>query len=145
MVAIKKQKDVIDLNGLNFSLLREIKLLQELNHPNIVKLYDVFHLKSLLYFALEYGPVDLDDLMFKEKSNVVLEQAHIKCILKQILEGIGYLHSNWILHRDLKPANIVIDSNGYLKIIDFNSAKIYGSPNREFSKQITTLWYRSPE
>jgi serine/threonine protein kinase len=72
-VAIKKQKDIIDLNGLNFSLLREIKLLQELNHPNIVKLHDVFHLKNLLYFALEYGPIDLEVLMFKERSNIVLE------------------------------------------------------------------------
>ncbi len=81
-VAIKKQKDIIDLNGLNFSLLREIKLLQELNHPNIVKLHDVFHLKNLLYFALEYGPIDLEVLMFKERSNIVLEAKHVKCIIK---------------------------------------------------------------
>jgi serine/threonine protein kinase len=83
--------------------------------------------------------------MFTEKAKIVLEPHHIKCLLKQMLEGIGYLHSNWILHRDLKPSNMVIDAQGVLKIIDFNSAKIYGSPNREFSKQITTLWYRSPE
>lgn len=102
-------------------------------------------MKNLIYFALEYGPVDLDDFMFKEKANIVLVPQHIKCLLKQILEGLGYLHSNWILHRDLKPSNMVIDAKGVLKIIDFNSAKIYGSPNREFSKQITTLWYRSPE
>ena len=70
------------MNGLNFSLLREIKLLQELNHPNIVKLHDVFHLKNLLYFALEYGPVDLEDLMFKERKNIVLEAPHVKCIMK---------------------------------------------------------------
>jgi cyclin-dependent kinase 7 len=73
---------MFDLNGLNFSLLREIKLLQELNHPNIVKLHDVFYLKNLLYFALEYGPVDLEDLMFKEISNIIIEPHHIKCIMK---------------------------------------------------------------
>ena len=54
--------------------------------------------------------------------------------MKQILEGLGYLHSNWIMHRDLKPGNMVIDSGGVIKLIDFNSAKIYGSPNREHSK-----------
>lgn len=53
------------LDGLEFSLLREIKLLQELDHPNIVKLHDVFHLKNLLFFALEYGPIDMQNLMFK--------------------------------------------------------------------------------
>ena len=65
LVAIKKQKIVMGLDGLEFSLLREIKLLQELNHPNIVKLHDVFHLKNLLFFALEYGPIDMQNLMFK--------------------------------------------------------------------------------
>lgn len=59
LVAIKKQKIVMGLDGLEFSLLREIKLLQELDHPNIVKLHDVFHLKNLLFFALEFGPIDM--------------------------------------------------------------------------------------
>ena len=67
MVAIKKQKNVMGLNddGLEFYLLREIKLLQELNHPNVIKLHDVFHLNNLLYFALEYGEIDLEDLIVK--------------------------------------------------------------------------------
>ena len=65
LVAIKKQKIVMGLDGLEFSLLREIKLLQELDLPNIVKLHDVFHLKNLLFFALEYGPIDMQNLMFK--------------------------------------------------------------------------------
>lgn len=121
-----------------------------------MKLHDVFHIKNLLYYALEYGPVDLDQLIFRhsdQKLNpadakhipIVLDQKHIKCIMRQIFEGLGYLHSNWIMHRDLKPGNMVITSTGVIKIIDFNSAKIYGSPNRNHSKQITTICYRSPE
>lgn len=138
LVAVKKQKNIMGLDGLEFSLLREIKLLQELNHPNVVKLHDVFHLKNLLFFALEFGAIDLADLILKERDNIILEAPHIKCIMKQILEGLGYLHSNWIMHRDLKPGNMVIDDNGIIKLIDFNSAKIYGSPNRAHSKQTTT-------
>ena len=146
LVAIKKQKNILDLNGLNYSLLREIKLLQELNHPNIVKLHDVFHLKGLLFFALEYGRVDFGELMFSEKAKqIILEPQHIKCLMKQILEGLGYLHKNWIMHRDLKPGNMVITDGGVVKLIDFNSAKIFGSPKHLLSKGITTQWYRSPE
>ena len=107
--------------------MREIKLLKELNHPNIVKLYDVFHLKGRLYYALEFGPINLKDLTIKAQ-NVILEEKHIKCIIKQVIEGISYLHSNWIIHRDFKSENIIINESGIIKLIDFNSAKIYGSP-----------------
>jgi len=65
----------------------------------------------------------------------------VKCLFKQILEGLGYLHANFILHRDLKPGNIIINDQGIVKIIDFNSAKIYGSPQRPLSKGVTTYWY----
>ena len=81
LVAIKKQRNISSLDGLEFSLLREIKLLQELKHENIVKLKDVFHNKNLIYFALEYGPIDLGKLIIKEKE-IMLEPQHIKCILK---------------------------------------------------------------
>jgi len=129
LVVIKKQRQVMDLNGLEFYLLREIKLLQELNHPNIVKLHDVFHLNGLLYFALEYGAVDLGDLIQKHRDKIILKPEHVKCIMKQMLEGVNYLHKNWIMHRDLKPNNVVIDEKGILKLIDFNSGKIFGSPS----------------
>ena len=65
--------------------------------------------------------------------------------MKQVFIGLGYLHSNWIMHRDLKPGNMIIDKQGVIKLIDFNSAKIYGSPNKKHSKQATTICYRSPE
>ena len=111
-----------------------------------MKLYDVFHLKGLLFYALEYGELDLGELMFDEKwRSTVLEPQHVKCLMKQILEGLSYLHSNFIMHRDMKPGNMVIDDTGVIKLIDFNSAKIYGSPQRQLSKGVTTCWYRSPE
>ena len=65
--------------------------------------------------------------------------------MKQILEGLSYLHQNWIMHRDLKTANLIVDKDGIVKIIDFNSAKIFGSPNAVHSKNTTTMCYQSPE
>ena len=56
-----------NINGLDFTLLREIKLLQELDHPNVIKLHDVFHLKGLLFYALEYGAIDLAKLIFEDR------------------------------------------------------------------------------
>ncbi len=60
-----------------------------------------------------------------------------------MFSGLSYLHTNQIMHRDLKPGNMVIDSNGILKIIDFNSAKVF-SDNKQ-TQATTTLYYRSPE
>ena len=111
-----------------------------MNHENLVKIYDIFHKKSLIYFALEVGILDLEKLIIQQKQ-IILEPSHIKCLAKQMFLGLSYLHHNWIMHRDLKPSNIVIDAHGTLKLIDFNSAKVYGSPNCLHTMNITTINY----
>lgn len=69
---------------------------------------------------------------------------HIKNLAKQILEGIHYLHSNFIMHRDMKPENLMLTDHGQLKIIDFGMAKQFG-PVVQHSKNNITLVYRPPE
>ena len=118
-----------DLEGIEFTLLREIKILQEMNHENIVKLHDVFHSDGLLYYSLEYGPINLQDLIQKHRDTIELKPEHIKCIMAQILSGLAHLHSHNVMHRDLKPDNMVLDESGTLKIIDFNSAKNVSGEN----------------
>ena len=77
---------------------------------------------------LEWAPVTLIDII-NDKETTNLNPSHVKCILKQVLEGVKYLHENKVMHRDLKPHNIIVTSNGTVKLIDFNSAKNFGNPD----------------
>ncbi|RXM91551.1 Cyclin-dependent kinase 7 [Acipenser ruthenus] len=61
------------------------------------------------------------------------------------LQGLEYMHHHWVLHRDLKPNNLLLDENGVLKLADFGLAKAFGSPNRVYTHQVVTRWYRAPE
>ena len=76
---------------------------------------------------------------------MILTAANIKCYILQTLLGLEYLHQNWILHRDLKPNNLLVDAKGCLKLGDFGLAKYFGSPNRLYTHEVVTRWYRAPE
>ncbi|XP_030323588.1 cyclin-dependent kinase 7 isoform X3 [Calypte anna] len=84
------------------------------------------------------------EVIIKDTS-IVLTQSHIKAYMLMTLQGLEYLHQHWILHRDLKPNNLLLDENGVLKLADFGLAKSFGSPNRVYTHQVVTRWYRAPE
>ncbi|MEQ2175808.1 hypothetical protein GOODEAATRI_021510, partial [Goodea atripinnis] len=69
----------------------------------------------------------------------------IKTLMLQLLRGVRHLHDNWILHRDLKTSNLLLSHKGILKIGDFGLAREYGSPLKQYTPVVVTLWYRSPE
>lgn len=69
--------------------------------------------------------------------------SQVKCLFRQVLEGISYLHMNDIIHRDVKMQNILLTAKGVLKLADFGMARAY-SP-RPLTPGVVTIWYRSPE
>ncbi|CAG2163575.1 unnamed protein product [Oppiella nova] len=146
IVAVKKIKlgtRAEAKDGINRTALREIKLLQELSHENVIGLLDVFGHRSNVSLVFDFMETDLEVII--KDTNIVLTPAHIKSYILMTLEGLEFLHLNWILHRDLKPNNLLIDGNGVLKIGDFGLAKAFGSPNRQYTHQVVTRWYRAPE
>jgi cyclin-dependent kinase 7 len=145
-VAVKKIKigtKAEAADGINRTALREIKLLQELKHPNVICLRDVFGHRSNVSLVFDFMDTDLE-IIIKDTS-LVLNFAHIKSYMLQTLLGLEYLHSHWILHRDLKPNNLLINNDGVVKIGDFGLARFYGSPSRVYTHQVVTRWYRCPE
>ena len=96
----------------------EIKALTELNHPNIVKLYDVFRDSGYVYIVMEFCEYDLKEIIEKES----FDENRALNILTQIAKGFKELNRRHIVHRDIKPANILF-SKGLFKIADFGLVK----------------------
>lgn len=65
--------------------------------------------------------------------------------MRQLFDGLAYLHSHRILHRDLKPQNILIDHEGHIKLADFGLSRCFMIPVRAYTHEVVTLWYRAPE
>jgi cyclin-dependent kinase 7 len=131
-------------DGVNPSGLREIKVLRESAHENVIDLVDVYVKKRNIYLVMELMYADLEHLIRAEHN--VLSAGHIKCILHQLLSGVDYLHRRChVMHRDLKPANCLVDSRGTVKLTDFGLARTYGSPRCRYTPEVATIWYRAPE
>ncbi|KAL2462990.1 Cyclin-dependent kinase D-3 [Forsythia ovata] len=142
-VAIKKIRLGKQKEGVNFTALREIKLLKELKDPNIIELIDAFPHKGNLHLVFEFMETDLEAVI--RDRNIVLSPADIKSYLQMTLKGLAFCHKKWVLHRDMKPNNLLIGPRGQLKLADFGLARIFGSPDRRFTHQVFARWYRAPE
>ena len=143
IVALKRIRLDNENEGVPCTAIREISLLKELRHPNIVRLYDVMHQEKKLTLVFEY--LDSDLKKFIDTNNGQLDAMTVKRMMLQLLRGVAYLHSRRVLHRDLKPQNLLINKRAELKIADFGLARTYGVPVRSYSSEVVTLWYRAPD
>ncbi|XP_041615241.1 cyclin-dependent kinase-like 2 isoform X2 [Vulpes lagopus] len=143
IVAIKKFLESDDDKMVKKIAMREIKLLKQLRHENLVNLLEVCKKKKRWYLVFEF--VDhtiLDDLeLFPNGLDYQLVQKY----LFQIINGIGFCHSHNIIHRDIKPENILVSQSGVVKLCDFGFARTLAAPGEIYTDYVATRWYRAPE
>lgn len=144
-VALKKIRLESEEEGVPSTAIREISLLKELQHPNIVCLEDVLMQENKLYLVFEFLSMDLKKYMDSIPSDQYMDKMLVKSYTYQITQGILFCHQRRVLHRDLKPQNLLIDSKGVIKLADFGLARAFGIPVRVYTHEVVTLWYRAPE
>ncbi|KAH8408725.1 hypothetical protein KR215_011630 [Drosophila sulfurigaster] len=142
-VALKKIRLEGESEGVPSTAIREISLLKNLRHKNVVELHDVVISGNNLYMIFEYLNMDLKKLMDKKKD--VFTPQLVKSYMYQIFDALNFCHTNRILHRDLKPQNLLVDTEGNIKLADFGLARAFNVPMRAYTHEVVTLWYRAPE
>lgn len=151
-IAIKKVELIGKEKDFPVTAIREVRNLRQLNHGNVVKLFDVIagaeDGKPSVYLFFEYAPSDLTGLLAYRKQKMKPEE--VKCLTSQMFEAVDYCHMQNVMHRDLKPSNILIAGDGTLKLCDFGLSRAMDRTRGEkglgcYSTRVITLWYRPPE
>ncbi|KAI1805664.1 kinase-like protein [Daldinia bambusicola] len=150
VVALKRLKfDPNDTTGLPETGLREIQILKDCSHRNIVSLREVVVGDDTsriehIFLVLEFLEHDLMSVLGDMPEPFLASE--VKTLLLQLAAGVAYLHDHWILHRDLKTSNLLLNNRGQLKIADFGMARYVGDPPPpKLTQLVVTLWYRAPE
>jgi len=142
LIALKKIRLEHEDEGVPSTAIREISILKELQHPNVVSLLDIVNCQNKLYLVFEFLEQDLKRYM---DSVHTMEAKLVQSYIYQLLDGLLFCHKRRILHRDLKPQNLLIDRKGSLKLADFGLARAFCVPLRPYTHEVITLWYRAPE
>uniref|UniRef100_A0A7S4GJF2 [RNA-polymerase]-subunit kinase n=1 Tax=Eutreptiella gymnastica TaxID=73025 RepID=A0A7S4GJF2_9EUGL len=145
LVAIKKISLCRLQDGMPNNSLREVKALQLLqnDHPNILKLYEVFPHGSAVALVTELLETDLADVIRSSKRALTESQA--KAYLQMLLHALQHCHKHRVIHRDVKPGNCLISRDGQLKLADFGLARVFHDDGRPMTHEVATRWYRAPE
>jgi len=155
IVALKKVRCDNNKEGFPITAVREIKILKQLTHKNIISLKaivtdkltpDDFRMPDAsFYLVFEYMDHDLLGLL--ESGYFKFTEPEIKVCMRQLFEGLAYCHSKNFLHRDIKCANILLNNKGEVKLADLGLARYWqkDDPSRLYTNKVITRWYRPPE
>ncbi|KHN87429.1 Cyclin-dependent kinase-like 1 [Toxocara canis] len=141
LVAIKKFVETEDDPAIKKIALREIRMLKQLKHPNLVNLIEVFKRNRKLHLVFEH--CDRTVLHDLEKYPKGCPEALTKKTIYQLLQAVQFCHSHNCIHRDVKPENILLTRNDVVKLADFGFARIINA-NDLYTDYVATRWYRSP-
>lgn len=143
IVALKRVKLNREKEGFPITSLREMSILQLLEHPNIIKVKEVVvgSNSDKVFMVMEYMDHEIKALMNQHKFST----SEVKCLMLQLLSAVEHMHSHYIIHRDLKTSNLLLNNRGILKVCDFGLARKYGSPIRPYTGMVVTLYYRAIE
>ena len=143
LIAIKSiNKEYLSEEKQRNKIMHEVGILLRLRHKSVVKLYETFETRRHIMLVMELcAGGDLLNFVRKRKK---LDESVAKVIFKQIIDGIGYIHSKRILHRDIKLDNILLDGKGGVKIADFGVSKAVKKGEIMF-EQSGTPAYIAPE
>ncbi len=135
--------DAVNNAQLTANLHAEVNILKSIDHPNIIKVEDVFETNRFFYIVLELvSGGDLLDFLINRKQPFTESEA--RRIFHQLVEATDYLHSQKIVHRDIKPENILLKTPGEIKLTDFGLSRIVGEGS--FMKTVCgTPQYLAPE
>lgn len=145
-IAVKVLKEeFLDNEELVRRFKNESKAISILNHPNIVKVYDVSVTDQLQYIVMEY----IDGITLKEylkQRSGALTWKEVVHFATQVLSALDHAHSKGIVHRDVKPQNIMLQADGSIKMMDFGIARFSRAQSQTVSdKAIGSVHYISPE
>jgi mitogen-activated protein kinase 15 len=124
---------------------REIEILRQTDHPNIIKLYETIRADNNkdVYLIFEFMEADLHNVI----AEGILKEVHIRFIIYQLAKALKYLHTGAIIHRDLKPSNILVNSNCTIKLCDFGLVRsliVKDDNGPVLTEGVATRWYRAP-
>eukprot|EP00485_Elphidium_margaritaceum_P023433 CAMPEP_0202712548 /NCGR_PEP_ID=MMETSP1385-20130828/42699_1 /ASSEMBLY_ACC=CAM_ASM_000861 /TAXON_ID=933848 /ORGANISM="Elphidium margaritaceum" /LENGTH=194 /DNA_ID=CAMNT_0049372621 /DNA_START=8 /DNA_END=589 /DNA_ORIENTATION=+ len=144
IVAIKRLFMDDANEGIPSTTVREIALLKSLDHCNIVRLQETVYFHHNLFLVFAYFDNDLKKYFDRNRGTISMNE--IKHYVQQILMAVEHCHSKRVYHRDLKPQNILIDeATKQIKLADFGLSRTITLPNKSWTHEVITLWYRPPE
>ncbi|XP_005987945.1 cyclin-dependent kinase-like 1 [Latimeria chalumnae] len=143
IVAIKKFVESEDDPVIRKIALREIRMLKQLKHMNLVNLLEVFRRKRKLHLVFEYCDHTVLNELDRYPRGVPEQQ--VKSIMWQTLQAVNFCHKHNCIHRDVKPENILITKHGIIKLCDFGFATTFIGPDAYYTDYVATRWYRAPE